>query len=72
MDPLLTFYRNESERNAVKAFFVDALGAMAINNAFAGESTIGIKEAKECVQNAFDKLEELYTEKQEPIISNSR
>lgn len=73
MNPLLrNFYQNEKLREEVRQFMIERLGVMAIERAFAGEDTSGIKEARECVEKTFDKLEELYSKKEEPVINNSR
>lgn len=72
MNPLNSFYNNIHERESVKAFLIEILKNMAIDRAFEGGEVKGIKEAKECIDLAFIKLDELYGIIPEPIISNSR
>lgn len=66
------FYNNEGEREAVKGFLVEMLGEIAIERAFDGKDTKGIQEARECVERAFDRLEEKYGKIKKPIAINSR
>jgi hypothetical protein len=56
----------------VKAFLIETLGVMAIEKAFAGEDTKGIKEAQECINKSFNKLQELYERPKEVEIPNTR
>ena len=72
MTHLKTFYSNTGERDEVKAFMLEVLGELAVERTFNGEEVGGIKDAKECIDRMFDKLEELYGEKPEVIITNSK
>ncbi len=72
MNPLQLFYNNEVEREAVKAFLISSLRELAGDYAVEGKPTSGIKEASECVEIAFDKLEELYSVKPVPPPTNTR
>ena len=54
---------NQSERDAVKAFLTDTLGQIAVELSFDGKDTRGIKDAKDCVDRAFQRLEEAYGER---------
>ena len=54
------FYQNQGERMAVKTFMLDVLREMAADKAFVGEDISGIKDAKDCVDKMFAKLEEQY------------
>ena len=72
MNPLLTFFNNESEREAVRSFLIKCMEEMAVERAFAGESVAGIKEANDLIGKAFDKLADAYGKVEEPITSNSR
>lgn len=72
MNPLFTFYNNEVQREAVRAFFSGALREMAADYALVGESTNGIKDAHTCIEKAFDKLEELYAKVNPAITTNAR
>lgn len=69
---LQRFYENEGERETVKAFMIAVLGEIAVEKAFEGEDTCGIKEARKCVEKMFDTLSERYAKKEKPIVSNSR
>lgn len=72
MNPLQLFYNNEVEREAVKAFLFQMLRELAADKAMEGEDTDGIQEAGACVENAFAKLEELYSTKRDGGVPNSR
>ncbi len=73
MNPTLrNFYNNQNERETVKLFMVEVLKEIAVEKAFDGEDVIGIQEAKNLIDVMFNKLEDLYGEVKEPIISNSR
>jgi hypothetical protein len=69
---LQRFYENEGERETVKTFMVKTLGELAIEKAFDGEDTGGIKEARECVERMFDALSERYGKITPAQINNSR
>jgi hypothetical protein len=73
INPVLkAFYGDEKMREEVRAFMVDILRELAADRAMGGESTVGIKEANECVDKTFDKLEEIYGIVKKPITTNSR
>lgn len=72
VNPLVTFYNNEHEREAVKAFLITQLGNLAIERAFDGDDVVGIKEARDTIVRSFDRLDEMYGKKDKSIISNSR
>jgi len=69
---LKQFNTNESEKEAVKVFLIETLGVMAIEKTFNGETTTGIKDARELIDKMFDKLDELYPITKEPVEINSR
>ncbi len=69
---LRNFYNNQSEREAVKAFLIEMLKEIAVERAFAGEDTLGIQEANECVIKAFDNLEVAYGKIEVALETNSR
>lgn len=72
MNPLLIFYRNVNERESVRLYMIDVLESIAVEKAFDGEDTTGIKEAKDCIDRMFSRLEEEYGDKPQPINTNSR
>jgi hypothetical protein len=72
MNQLSLFYNNEGEREAVRAFMIEVLERIAIERAFAGKDVKGIPEARECIEQTFDRLAEKYGKIQKTIISNSR
>jgi len=51
-------------------FFFDHLKEITIKKAFAGESTEGILEAKNTIQNAFKQLEDTYGTTQQTQATN--
>jgi hypothetical protein len=69
---LSTFYNNESQRETVRTFMIEVLKELAVEKTFDGKETKGIKDARECVEKMFDKLEELYGIIKKPLITNSR
>ncbi len=72
MDSLLLFYRNPSEREAVKAFMIETLAQMAVDKAFNREDVNGIADARDLIDKTFQKLGEKYGKIEEPVIHNSR
>ncbi len=72
MNPLQTFYNNETQREAIHTFMVDTLKELAIEKTFNGEDTFGIMEAKQVVDDMFNKLEADYGIKKQPIVQDSR
>lgn len=54
------FYEDVNLRNAVKDFLIETLGEIAIDKTFNGEDVSGIKDARDLVERAFNKLEEEY------------
>lgn len=72
MNPLLLFYRNENEREAVKAFMIQQLGEMTVEMAFEGKPVTGIQEARQLVDKMFNRLEERYSEKKEVQFPSTR
>jgi hypothetical protein len=72
MPQLRIFYENVSEREAVHAYMIETLKEIAVEKAFNGESTAGIKEASTTIERLFDKLEQEYGKIQSIKESNSR
>lgn len=73
MNPTLrNFYTNENEREAVKAYLIESLKEIAIEKSFAGESVVGIPEARQMVDKMFDNLKVAYGKIEEPKIISSR
>jgi len=70
--PLATFYNNISEREGVKAFMITCLKEMAVDMAFEGKDNKGVKEAKDCIDLMFGKLDEAFGSRKEVVISNSK
>lgn len=60
MNPLLSFYNNIHEKEAVKKFFQETLEAMAVERVFEKKDIAGIYEAKRVLDDSFDKLDTLY------------
>jgi len=59
------FYIDQDMREAVKEFFMAQLKEITVKKAFNGESTEGILEAKNTIQNAFKQLEDSFGPKKE-------
>lgn len=59
------FYADFQTRDEVYQYLVSQLEDQAIKKAFAGESTVGIKEAKKCIDAAFKNLDKLYGPKKD-------
>lgn len=72
MNPLVTFQRDKTTKETVKNFMISQLEEMAIDKVFTGESVVGIKEAGDLVEKAFNKLDELYGEKKRPNVESKR
>lgn len=72
MDPLRTFYNNETQREALKEFMVETIREIAADKAIDGQDTSGIKEGRECIEQTFDKLEKKYGIIKERIIQNPK
>jgi len=70
MKPLNHFYVQQEIYQEVKKFFFDHLKEITIKKAFAGESTEGISEAKNTLQNAFKQLEDTYGTTQQTQATN--
>ncbi len=72
MNPLQQFQLNETLREAVKAFMVETLRELAVERVMAQKDVKGVYEAQEVIDNAFNKLEELYAEKKKTVVESSR
>ena len=72
MPPIQEFYRHEVMRETVKQFFIETLQDMAVEKTFAGEETHGIKDAKDCIDKSFERLDNEFGEKVKQIINNSK
>lgn len=71
MPILQQFYIQEEMRNAVKEYILNHLKEITIKKAFNGESTEGICEAKNTLQNAFKQLDDTYGAKTQTNAVNS-
>ena len=60
MKELKELQRNTTQKEATKLFLIDALKQIAVERAFVGESVVGIKEAKEAIDIAFERLDTEY------------
>lgn len=60
MKPLHQFYIQQEIREAVKEYFLNHLKEITIKKAFNGETTEGILEAKNALQNAFKQLDDTF------------
>ena len=66
MDLLRQFYLNEHEREAVKEFMIQVLKERAVDKVFNKKAIAGVYEARELIDEMFNKLEELYAPKVTP------
>ena len=64
MKLLQRFYSDFQTRDEVKAYLLAELREMAASKALAGEDTSGFKEAKECIDKCFLKLERSFSVKE--------
>ena len=72
MNKLHQFYLQQEVYQEVKNFMMNHLKEITIKKAFAGESTEGILEAKNTLQNAFKQIEDTYgTQEQTKAINVS-
>lgn len=67
---LAQFYRDDETRKAVQSFIMTHLADTAARNAFMGESTAGIKDAKKAIENAFAELESRFGLKKKKKVDN--
>ena len=71
MKLLNKFYADFQVKAEVKEYLMEHLRKQAVNKSFAGESTAGIKEAKQCIDSAFRELDKIYGEKKRKLpVSN--
>lgn len=63
MNLLNKFYADFQVKAEVKEYLIDHLRKMAVDRAFLGEDTTGIKEAKACIESAFRDLDKRYGDK---------
>lgn len=72
MNPLNSFYQDVHQREAVKAFMIEQLEEMTIENVFNDKQITGLYEAKLLVDKMFNTLEETYKQKEKPVIKSMR
>jgi hypothetical protein len=65
MQTLHKFYIDQELRETVKEYLINHLKEITIKKAFNGETTEGILEAKNAIQNAFKQLEDTFGTKKE-------
>jgi hypothetical protein len=65
MELLKRFYVDEHTRNAVQEFVVHYLREKSADMAFNGENTNHIKLARDVINEAWNKLEQIYGNKEE-------
>jgi len=71
MNALHRFFQDKELHDGVKAFLLEHLKQVAVNKAFAGSDTNGIKEAKLAIDNAFNQLEKDFGEKKKIEVNSS-
>lgn len=56
--PISDFQADVEKRDSVKEFMIETLRDMAVNRVILGESTLGIKEAFELVEELFRRIDQ--------------
>jgi len=56
---LTTFHKNTAQRESLKAFMIETLKNIAVTKAFAGESVLGIPEARLLIDKLFIELDKI-------------
>lgn len=69
-DLLKQFYSDSATRNSVKEFIMVYLREKAVELTFNGEETKHIKLAREILDDTWNRLEQLYGEKQQKPLEN--
>ena len=72
MDLLRQFYLNEHEREAVKEFMIQVLKERAVDKVFNKKAIAGVYEARQTIDDVFNKLEEMYQPKITPEPEDKR
>lgn len=72
MNPLKNFHSDVHTREAVHAFMLEFLREKAVDKVFSKQAIAGVYEAKKIIDEAFNKLEEMFAEKKAPVIESSR
>jgi len=72
MKLLNKFYADFQVKAEVKEYLMEHLRKQAVSKAFAGESTAGIKEAKQCIESAFRELDKTYEEKKARGVTSNK
>ena len=72
MKLLPKFYADFQLKQEVHDYLLSYLKQVAIEKAFNGDTTDGIKEAKECIDSAFRNLESMYGEKKQKKPQSNR
>lgn len=70
MDDLYKFYISK-DKELVKGFLVKHLSDMAIDDCFVGKETAWVSKAKNYIEDAFAKLDEIFSSKEEENKLNS-
>lgn len=67
------FHNDEYTREAVKSFLFEQLDKVALERVYNKESTEGIADAKQVIENSFTELKELYSpNKKVEIVNKAR
>lgn len=71
MNALHRFFQDKEIHDGVKTFLLEHLKQVAVDKAFEGSDTTGIKEAKLAIDNAFNQLEKEFGEKKKIEVNSS-
>lgn len=69
---LNNFHNDTHTRDAVKEFLFEYLNKVALERVFSKESTEGIADAKEIIEEAFIELKELFDIEKKVAVNSSR
>ena len=58
------FYADFQVKAEVKAYLIEYLEKLAVEKAFKGEDTVGIKEANDVIESAFLNLDRLHQKRE--------
>lgn len=63
---IFSFYQDAETRDNVKNYLIEFLEGIAIKKVFNREDTNAVAEAKECIEKAFNNLDNLFQPKVKP------
>ena len=67
---LINFWNDKETKEAVKAYLIQHLTEEAVKRVFAKEPVEAIGEAREVIEGAFNRLDEMFEKRPEPNVEN--